>query len=252
MGIYTIIINNKFIITIIYSIKCIYFNIVNIFIFNYNVFMSVRKIKKSYISCTGYFKSFKNQSQIAFESVLERNFYLLLEFDPMVQSYYEQPFTLKYDLFEKKTKYTPDSLVNYYDGTQKVFEVKYQKDIDRDTTLQEKLKVLKTVLPIKKSLPFEVFTDHDIQDVYLNNARFLYHYAFLPTNDSYTTKIQIILMNTHDAISVKQLLETVSSHKNDHLNYLPYIWHEVFRNTSLIDMNQKLTMNTILKGNNYE
>lgn len=252
MGIFTIINNNKFIFTIIYSNKFIYNYIVNILIFNYNIAMSVRKIKKSYISCTGYFKSFKNQNQIAFESVLERNFYLLLEFDPMVQSYYEQPFALKYELNGKKSKYTPDSLVNYYDGSQNVFEVKYQKDIDTDTELQEKLNVLKTVLPIKTSLPFKIFTDHNIQDEYLNNAQFLYHYAFLHANDSYTTKIQNILKNSHDAITVKQLLESISSNRIEHLNYLPYIWYEVFKNTSLVDMHQRLTMNTILKGNGYE
>lgn len=252
MEIYTIINGNKFIIITINNNKFTHDCIVNIFIFNYNLTMSVRKIKKSYISCTGYFKSFKNQNQIAFESVLERNFYLLLEFDPMVQSYYEQPFTLKYELNGKKSKYTPDSLVNYYDDSQKVFEVKYQKDIDTDTDLQEKLNVLKTIIPMKRSLPFEIFTDHDIQDDYLNNAQFLYHYAFLPANDSYTTKIQRILKNSHETITVKQLLKTISSHKNDHLNYLPYIWHEVFKNISLIDIHQRLTMNTILKGNSNE
>lgn len=252
MGICTIINGNKFLFTTINDNKLIHDYIVNIFILNYNPIMSVRKIKKSYISCTGYFKSLKNQNQIAFESVLERNFYLLLEFDPMVQSYHEQPFTMRYELNGKKSKYTPDSLVNYHDGSQKVFEVKYQKDIDNDTELQEKLNVLKTVLPIKKSIPFEVFTDHNIQDEYLNNAQFLYHYAFLNANDAYIAKIQNILKNSHDAITVKQLLESISSNKIEHLNYLPYIWHEVFQNTNLIDMHQRLTMNTILKGNRYE
>jgi hypothetical protein len=38
----------------------------------YNLNMSVRKIKKSYISCIGYFASYKNKTQVAFESTLER------------------------------------------------------------------------------------------------------------------------------------------------------------------------------------
>ena len=82
--------------------------------------MSVRKIKKSYISCTGYFSSYKNQQHIAYESVLERDFYMLLEFDKDVLSYHEQPFRIYYELLGKQTRYTPDALVIYNNGNQKV------------------------------------------------------------------------------------------------------------------------------------
>ena len=57
--------------------------------------MPVRKIKKSYISCVGYFKSYKNNKQLAFESILERDFFTILEFDDAVVSYEEQPFQIK-------------------------------------------------------------------------------------------------------------------------------------------------------------
>ena len=75
----------------------------------YNINMSTRKIKKSYISCTGYFASYKNKIQIAFESVLERDFYMLLEFDENVISYAEQPITINYEYKDgSKRRYTPD------------------------------------------------------------------------------------------------------------------------------------------------
>lgn len=80
----------------------------------YNINMSARRIKKSYISCTGYFASYKNKTQIAFESVLERDFYMLLEFDKDVISYEEQPITINYKYKDgSKRKYTPDCLVKY-------------------------------------------------------------------------------------------------------------------------------------------
>ncbi|MFY4842169.1 TnsA endonuclease N-terminal domain-containing protein [Aliarcobacter butzleri] len=86
--------------------------------------MSLRKIKKSHISVTGYFSSYKNKRQINFESKLEHDFYLLLEFDKTVKSYQEQPFKVYYTYQDKKRRYIPDTLVNYVDDTQKVFEVK--------------------------------------------------------------------------------------------------------------------------------
>jgi len=64
--------------------------------------MSTRSIKKSYISVTGYFSSYKNKRQINFESKLEHDFYLLLEFDRTVTSYQEQPFKIYYIYQEKK------------------------------------------------------------------------------------------------------------------------------------------------------
>lgn len=60
--------------------------------------MSIRKIKKSYISCVGYFKSYKNNKQLAFESILERDFFMLLEFNKDVVSFEEQPLKIKYQL----------------------------------------------------------------------------------------------------------------------------------------------------------
>ena len=101
--------------------------------------MPVRKLKKSYISCVGYFKSYKNNKQLAFDSILEREWFLYLEFDHEIISYEEQPFSMYYQLNDSKTRYTPDILVTYKDNSQKLFEVKYQDEIDSDEDLQHKL-----------------------------------------------------------------------------------------------------------------
>ncbi|MDD2640815.1 MAG: Tn7 transposase TnsA N-terminal domain-containing protein, partial [Arcobacteraceae bacterium] len=120
--------------------------------------MPVRKIKKSYISCVGYFKSYKNNKQLAFESILERDFFTLLEFQNSVVAYEEQPLKIQYKLKTKNTRYTPDVLVTYNDGSQKIFEVKYQSDIDSDPKLQHKISVLKEEIARQMSLPLETFT----------------------------------------------------------------------------------------------
>jgi hypothetical protein len=59
--------------------------------------MPVRKIPKNYRSVTGRFPSLKNNRSVAFESTLERDFYLSLEFDEGVESYEEQPLTISGD-----------------------------------------------------------------------------------------------------------------------------------------------------------
>jgi len=211
--------------------------------------MSARQIKKSYISCVGYFKSYKNNNQLAFESILERDFFTILEFDKNVVAYKEQPFTLRYKLNSVNTKYTPDVLVDYEDGSQKVFEVKYQDEINANTELQDKLANLKNEIKKQKNLVFEIFTDEDLNDIYLNNCMFLYKFAFLNGDEVLHEKVISEIANLKSPIPVKTFAENITNSQNEYLTILPYIWHELFKNNSLIAMREKITMNsTILSG----
>lgn len=215
--------------------------------------MSVRKIKKSYISCVGYFRSYKNNGQLAFESILERDFFTILELDSSVVSYEEQPFQIKYDFNGSIAKYTPDVLVQYKDSSQKVFEVKYQQELDSDAALQYKLSFLKEEIRRQKSFTFEIFTDAQLSKTYLKNCIFLYKYAFLLENSSIRASIRQAIKNQQKPLSAKAFLEILSTDQNEQLKMLPYLWREIFNNTSLVDMNQPITMLSLLHtGNHYE
>jgi len=215
--------------------------------------MPVRKIKKSYISCVGYFKSYKNNKQLAFESILERDFFTLLEFQNNVVAYEEQPLKIQYKLKAKNTRYTPDVLVTYNDGSQKIFEVKYQSDIDSDPKLQHKISVLKEEIARQMSLPLETFTDAQIDQVYLKNCVFLYKNAFIPNNNALTAKVLESFNNLPSPVSIKSFLELLSTKRTEQLQTLPYLWHEIFKNTALVNMNQPLTMSSLLlTRNSYE
>ena len=67
--------------------------------------MPVRKIPKNYRSVTGTFPSYKNKRNIFYESLLERDFYLLLEFNDDVISYEEQPFRIYYQRAKSTYRY---------------------------------------------------------------------------------------------------------------------------------------------------
>jgi hypothetical protein len=215
--------------------------------------MPVRKIKKSYISCVGYFKSYKNNKQLAFESILERDFFTLLEFQNSVVAYEEQPLKIQYKLKAKNTRYTPDVLVTYNDGSQKIFEVKYQSDIDSDPKLQHKISVLKEEIVRQMSLPLETFTDAQINQVYLKNCVFLYKNAFIPNNNVLTAKVLESFNNLPSPVSIKSFLELLSTKRTEQLQILPYLWHEIFKNTALVNINKPLTMSSLLlTRNSYE
>lgn len=208
--------------------------------------MCARKIKKSYRSCVGYFKSYKNDKQIAFESILERDCFTFLEFEKNVMSYKEQPFTINYKLNGTATRYTPDVLVTYNDGSKKVFEVKYQNDIDTDPELQEKLNVLSKEIQLQTGYSFEVFTDTSFEDIYLKNCNFLYNFAFLGFNEDHLNKIIETFAKCSGSVSVKEFLEMMTGNPDKQLQLQPYFWHMIFKNPLLVDMSKKLTMSSMI------
>jgi len=207
--------------------------------------MENRKIKKSYISCTGYFFSYKNNTQIAFESTLERDFYLSLEFDSNVISYKEQPKTIQYEYPDKgKRRYTPDTLVNYSDGRQILFEVKYKDELE-SKELKTKLEILSKYIKKEYGLEFNVFTDQDISEQYLENIRFLYKFAFLPDNKQISSSIEKVI-NDSCSISIIEIINKIEVNKLKQLNIVPYIWNHLFLNNDLTNLDKKLTMSTKL------
>lgn len=109
--------------------------------------MPVRKIPKNYRSVTGTFPSYKNKRNIFYESLLERDFYLLLEFNDDVDSYEEQPFKIYYQRAKLTYRYTPDVLVHYNSVLNQlpcVFEIKMSDEIkEKKYSLKKNLIKLK-------------------------------------------------------------------------------------------------------------
>ncbi len=204
--------------------------------------MFVRKVKKSHISVTGYSSSYKNKRQINLESKLEHDFYLLLEFDEQVKSYKEQPFNIYYIYQDKKRRYTPDALVNYIDGTQKVFEVKPIFKIQNDIELQEKIELQKQKIKKEKNLELSIFTDANIDKIYMDNIKIIYNFAFIKENKEIENKIKNELLKLNIQIQIKELLDRITNNQFDRLKYIPYIWNLVFNNPRCVDFTKKITM----------
>lgn len=95
------------------KIKAFYFLFVCVYNLNFSEIMPKRKIKKSYRQVTGALSSRKNSRLISSESTLERDLYILLDFDPLVESFEEQPEIIPYNLADGRlSRYTPDCLIN--------------------------------------------------------------------------------------------------------------------------------------------
>src|SRR2546428_10283305 len=101
------------------------------------VLMPVRTIPKNYRNLTGLVPNTRTSGMTAFESTLERDFLLLLDFDPDVAFFEEQPVKIVYhDANGRRRTYTPDVLVRYRTNPTQarhtkplLCEVKYRDDL---------------------------------------------------------------------------------------------------------------------------
>lgn len=210
--------------------------------------MPSRKIPRNYRSSTGIFQSVKNKAAIAYESLLERDFYLLLEFNNEVESYEEQPFTTKYAYNNSTYKYTPDCLVYYYSNFNKcpcVFEVKYSEEIkEKKVFLDAKFSQIEKYL-YKNDMDFKIFTELDIDPIYLENAKLIYTYANLKNTS--TIKDTFNLCKKYSNKTLTHILNSMNDNKLRQAEYIPYIWYLIFHAKLKIDMYQPISRNTIIR-----
>jgi hypothetical protein len=79
--------------------------------------MSVRRLKKSYQNVTGRFYSTLLNRLVQFDSLLERDFILLLDLHPNVRWFAEQPMRISVGVEDGPEQfYVPDFLVTFHGG----------------------------------------------------------------------------------------------------------------------------------------
>lgn len=71
------------------------------------------------------------RAHVSYESLLERNRMLMLDFDPTTRSYLEQPLRLSYRAYGRTRFHTPDLLVWRTDGSLMLCNVKSKSRLER-------------------------------------------------------------------------------------------------------------------------
>jgi TnsA endonuclease N terminal len=140
--------------------------------------MPVRKPPRGGRKNLGKFFSVKLNAVLWYESLLEMSFMYLLDFDPAVSLFKEQPCRIHFVNNGRKRTYTPDLLV-VRDGRRQIIEVKPAKKAVAEKNLQ----LFHSVAPIcaRSGFEFLVVTDEMIlQQPRLDNVKALWRYARTP------------------------------------------------------------------------
>ena len=213
--------------------------------------MPVRKIPKNYLTVTGSFASRKNSQMNDFESLLEKEYMLLLDFDEQVERYEPQPVTIHIPRVPKG--YTPDVLVFYLPDqvTGEVpkpllVEVKHTKDLARNAVKYEKKFLLAEEYAHERGWEFRTKTEIDIRTPRLANLKFLREYRNISPSESDLANLMQVAMRNSEDITPGVLLSQLTDSDEERLYWLPVIWHAVVTQQLLASLDQPLNYDTNL------
>jgi hypothetical protein len=137
--------------------------------------MSVRKVSNHGGNVIGKFPSIKMKRMLAFESLIERDYLYLLDYDPDVAWFEEQPLTIAYQHEGKTLHYTPDfHLVEK--GRDVLVECKPEKFVNTDENRRKFAAAHDWCL--ERGWEFRTVTDLQVRAGYrLRNVKLLTRYA---------------------------------------------------------------------------
>lgn len=211
--------------------------------------MSARKIPKNYRSITGFVALSDGSETKGFESSLERDFLILLDFDITVHRFDEQPVKIIYaDDEGRERTYTPDVLVRYRNDFSHIrhrrpclYEVKYREDLAKGwKKFRPKFKAAVRYAK-NNGWNFKIVTEREIRGPYLDNAKFLRGY--IARSGTYAEQSLILVaMNELREADPSAVLQAISDQAITRAALLPVLWHLIARRRIGTDLTQPLTM----------
>ncbi len=153
--------------------------------------MPVRKVSNRGGNIIGRFPSIKMGRMIAFESLLERDFIYLLDYDVRVERFEEQPLTIEYLHDGQTLHYTPDFQI-IEAGRPVLVECKPERFIDTEDNRRKF--VVAREWCASRDWEFRVVTDQQIRAGFrLQNLKRLTAYARLAVDASLRGRIETCL-----------------------------------------------------------
>lgn len=213
--------------------------------------MPVRKIPKNYLTVTGSFADRKTVDSHAFESLLEKEYMLLLDFDKSVLHYEVQP--VKVPVPGKRQAYTPDILVHFKPDPvthlarkPKLAEIKTSKHLLLYAEEYRPKFVAAEIFAAERGWEFSKVTELDIRTSRLANLKFLREFRSTHASSDDLTLLLETISNSVGGMSVEHLLQILAPTDENRLHWLPIIWHAVILDLVHANLDTPLNHSSIL------
>lgn len=170
---------------------------------------------------------------IAFESLIERDYLFVLDYEPCVVSFEEQPLTIEYRWGGKTLHYTPDFHVVLVKQRNALVECKPAALVDSDENRRKWQAALAQCG--EWDWDFVIATDTDLRTGYrLQNIQAVTYYARLTVPPEIKGRTFAILCDTSTSLTVGDLAQALSP--SDPKAALPFIMHMVYHHEVAIPL----------------
>lgn len=215
--------------------------------------MPVRQIPKNHQNITGQISSTKSVGKAEFESSLERDFLIILDFNYTVIKFEVQPCQIPFcDSHGKTHHYTPDVLVEYYSNythttTHILYEVKYRNDLRQNWgNWHGKFKAAFSYAK-KQGWKFKLITEREIRQPYLTTARFLRAYN-TPIEDSRLQTAMTVMKTLREA-APETLIAALATDFSNRAEITYLVWQMLAKGYLHMDYTQPLSTQTRIWAN---
>lgn len=189
--------------------------------------MPVRKIPKNHLVVTGGYSSRKNTQIDAFESLLEKDYFLLLDFDERVHSFEPQPVRVPVPGVPRG--YVPDVLVRYFpdpvsgkEPKKTLVDVKHTDDLAKNADKYALKFESARRFAEKQGWEFKIVDQNQIRTPRLANLKFLRAYRNITPAAEDMDRVLGCVDSTPK--SHHHVLGRLGETDEDRLHWLPIIW----------------------------
>ena len=211
--------------------------------------MGIRKIPKNHLFVTGRYASAKNGEMRDFESLNEKDYLILLNFDPTVASFEVQP--VKIPVPGVPRGYVPDVLVYFHpDDSGKtrpslLVDVKHTADLAKNAAKYAPKFEAARLFAEERGWEFQIIDETIIRTPYLGNLKFLRAFkGRLPE----PSQIEIITKAlSKGSLTFNTLLDYITPSDQEKLSWIPCIWHMVINQLILADLQTPISGDMLLE-----
>ena len=210
--------------------------------------MPSRKIPKSYRNVTGKVAINGGKRSVHFESPLEKDFFVLVDYDREVKEVEEQPVKITYqDPDGNARTYCPDALLHFRSEVNRrpmLCEIKSREELqDRWLELKPRFKAA-TKFARERGWRFKIITDREIRTEFLENVRLVREYRGYPFDDLQWQRMKRSLRS--GGMSISAVLGDLCASRSEQAGLLAQIWGHIGSGRLVADLETKLGYHTMV------
>jgi hypothetical protein len=201
--------------------------------------MSVRRVSNHGGNVIGKFPSIKMKRLLAFESLIERDYLYLLDYDPDVEWFEEQPLTIAYQHEDKTLHYTPD-----FHLVDKGRDVLVECKPDKFVTTNENRRKFAAARDwcMERGWEFRTVTDLQVQaGCRLRNVKLLTRYARQSVDPDIRWRIYALLHDSQSRPTIAHVARAIPPYTPDTIT--ASILHMAFHHGLFVPLDDSVCRN---------